>query len=208
MNLGEMHSLVSSAIGRATAYDAQIPGYVRRAARFIERNYTFQYMNVYSTFDIDAEAAEPRLITLPSAMKRDRLIRLVKADGSYGDLRKCDPGDVKQLLTEVPSVYWLNGDDRIWLGQIPDQDYSCEIYWTRYTTWPTGLDQTNWLLTNAEDVLLAQTMVMMSPHLKDADILTLWSGALTTSLKALEDADFELEFQNKPAVMGYGTSDP
>lgn len=208
MNLGEMHSLVSEAIGRSTAYDTQIPGYVRRAARFLERNYTFQYMNIYSTFPLDADAAEPRLITLPSALKKDRLIRIVKSDGEYQDLRKGDPSDVKALLTEIPSIYWLSGDDKIWLGQTPAEDYSCEIYWTKYTTWPTDLGQTTWLLTNAEDVLLAQTMVMMSPHLKDPDVLQLWSGNLTTCLKSLIDADSDLEFSNKPAVMNYGTTDP
>lgn len=206
MNLSEFHSLVSEAIGRSTAYDSQIPGYTRRAARFLERNYTLQYMNVYSTFELDAEAEEPRLIQLPAGLKRDRLIRIIAAGGTYNDLRKIDPQDVKVLRTEMPSAYWLSGDDKIWLAQAPDVDYSCEIYWTRYTTWPTAPDGSAWLLENADDVLLAQTMVLMAPHLKDPDILQLWSGNLSVCIKTLLDADLALEDSNKPAVMNYGST--
>ena len=208
MNLADFHTLVSEAIGRSTAYDSQIPGYVRRAARFIERNYTLQYMNVYSTFELDAEATEPRLIQLPAGIKRDRLIRILGQDKSYNDLRKVDPADVKTLRTERPSAYWLSGDDKIWLAQAPDQDYACEIYWTRFTTWPTLPDGTTWLLQNADDVLLAQTMVLMAPHLKDPDLVTMWSQNLLNCLKTLLDSDLALEDSNKPAVMGYGTTDP
>lgn len=204
MILSEFHTLVSEAIGRSTAYDNQIPGYVRRAARMLERNYNLQYMNVYSTFEIDAEAEEPRLIQMPASMKRDRLIRIVQSDGTYNDLRKIDPHDIKVLRTELPSAYWLSGDDKIWLAQAPAEDYSAEIYWTRYTTWPTDPGGEAWLLDNADDVLLAETMVLMAPHLKDPDLISLWQGNLQLCVKTLVDADFILEDSNKPAVMNYG----
>jgi len=206
MDLQTFHSEVSKAIARGTAYDARIPAYGRMAARYIERNYTFQYMNVMSTFDIDADAVEPRLITLPQRMKKDTLIRIVLSDGSYQALQKIDPQQQHDLITEVPSGYFLSGDDRIWLAQTPQEDYPAEIFYTRFTTWPTAADGTNWLLTNAEDVLIAQTMVYMAPLLRDPDAATLWGGMLSMCMKSLLDADYELEFSNKPAVMQYGVA--
>lgn len=208
MILSALHSRISRAIGRGTAYDAEIPDYVKEAALFIERNYTFQYMNRFSTFTLDADAAQPRLITLPTRLKKDNLIRIVNADGTYGKLAKIDPQQQTALLTEPPTGYYLDGDTRIWLAQIPDQDYSCEIFWTAFTTWPTDYSNEPWLAANASDVLMAQTMVDMAPHLKDETLTALWGGKLTMHMKSLLDADLDLQEANKPAVMHYGTTDP
>lgn len=209
MILSELHTEISRAIARGTAYDGRIPAYARMAARYIERNYTFQYMNILATFEIDKDAVEPRLITLPTRMKKDTLVRLVLDDGSYQNLQKIDPQQQHLLETvDPPTGYFLSGDDRIWLAQIPQEDYDAEIFYTRYTTWPTALDGTNWLLTNAEDVLIAQSMVFLAPLLRDPDALGLWKGMLDMAMKSLLDADLELEFSNKPAVMQYGTDSP
>lgn len=208
MDLQTFHSEVSRAIARGTAYDGRIPAYARMAARYIERNYTFQYMNVLATFEIDADASEPRLITLPEKMKKDTLVRLVLEDGCYQNLQKIDPHQQHELLTEVPTGYFLSGDDRIWLAQVPEEDYDAEIFYTRFTTWPTAVDATNWLLTNAEDVLLAQTMIYMAPLLRDPDAMKLWGEMLQMSMKSLLDSDFELEFTGKQSVMQYGTDNP
>lgn len=208
MILSTLHSRMSRAIGRGTAYDADIPDYVKEAALFIERNYTFQYMNRYSTFTLDADAAQPRLITLPTRIKRDNLIRLVLADGSYQKLVKIDPQQQTSLPTEPPTGYYLDGDTRIWLAQIPDQDYACEIFWTAFTTWPTDYSNEPWLAAYAPDVLMAQAMTDMAPHLKDPELTAMWGGKLTMHMKSLLDADLELQEGNKSAVMNYGTTNP
>ncbi len=208
MILSDLHSRISRAIGRGSAYDTEIPAYVKEAALYIERNYTFQYMNRYSTFNLDADAAQPRLITLPTRIKRDNVIRIVGTDGEYGYLTKVDPYQQKSLVTEQPSGYYLDGDTRIWLAQIPAEDYPCEIFWTAFTTWPTDYSNEPWLAANASDVLMAQTMVDMAPHLKDPDLITMWEGKLRMHMKSLLDADLELQEGNKSAAMNYGSTNP
>jgi hypothetical protein len=208
MDLQTLHSEISKAIARGTAYDARIPAYAKMAARYIERNYTFQYMNIFATFEVDADAVEPRLITLPARMKKDIFVRLVLDEGEYQPLQKIDPQQQHTLVTEVPTGYFLSGDDRIWLAQTPEEDYDGEIFYTRFTTWPTAPDATNWLLNYADDVLIAQTMVFMAPLLRDPDAGALWGAMNQMAMKSLLDADFELEFSNKPAVMQYGSDNP
>ena len=103
MTLSELHAEVSRAIARGTAYDTRIPAYTRMAARYIERNYTFQYMNIFATFNVDADATEPRLITLPARMKKDIFVRLTLEDGEYQPLQKIDPQQQHELIEDVPT---------------------------------------------------------------------------------------------------------
>lgn len=208
MVLSELHSEISRAIARGTSWDAVIPTYARRGCRFIERNFTLQYMKVFLEFTIDAEAANPRRVSLPSGIKKEEFIRLLNDDASYAYMEKIAPQQVTSLVTEQPRAYWLSGTDEIWLSSIPDKDYNAEIYCAVYSTWPTLDAGTHWLLENAEDVILASSVLQIAPAIRlDEKSAGLFGDMLKAGLKTLIDESIELEYANFPMVMQYGNTE-
>lgn len=210
MNLGDFKTEVGTYIGRGDSLDSSIPSAVRRAARWVERNYTLQYMKKFGKFDIDKDADNPRQINFPnSRVKSFRFVRLVGATTlatgtSYDYLRQVSPEDLPSLKAELPKSYWLDGVDFLYLGETPDKDYNgVEIGWVEYTAWPTDDVAEPWLLTHAEDLMLAQTFIEMGQLLRDEKRLQLAYKQREEAVKTLLLADQELERGNTSYVMDY-----
>lgn len=211
ITLGQFHSLVSAELRRGTVHDAVIPDYVRRAARWMERNHTFQYMRRFQSLTIDADATEPRAITLPCSstlFKGITFFRLVPDDGDYIYLTKIDPRSVSTPEPDddgTPKAYWLDGLDYIWLDRAPEEDYNAEMYSVQYTDWPTDTSvSTLWLLNSAEDVMIAQTILQMGPLLRDDQSMGRWKAIRDEALRTLLLAEEEVMFSNEVNVMKFG----
>lgn len=212
MNLGEFHDEVSATIARGTAMDAHIPGYTRRAARWLERNYTFAYMKQFLELVIDLDVAStPRYIELgPGAPKSIPMFRWVNDDGGFTYLKKIDPWEVTAYSTEeglIPSGYWLDGIKRIVLAHTPTTNLNGEISLVRYTPWPSQETFTHWLLDNAEDVLLAQTLFMMAPRLRAPNMRQEYQAMRDEGLNTLLRAEDEFQYQGDSGSMGYLTQE-
>jgi hypothetical protein len=73
MNLGDFQAELKAEIKRGDSYDARLPNLIRRAARWIEQNYTFQYMR--RRFEVDTAAGE-NVIGLPANVPIKSIIYL------------------------------------------------------------------------------------------------------------------------------------
>ena len=131
INLGAFRALVSSSLGRGTSLDSEIPTWIKVAVRFIERNYTFQYMRGWRLIEIDADSDNPHVISLAGIqVKKIEAFRLYETDTSIDGRRFTDlngPLEVKDRITRPtgdPSGYWLDGVSNIILDAIPDEDKS------------------------------------------------------------------------------------
>lgn len=173
-NLGEFHDLVSDALGRGTSLDTVIPKRVAFAARWLERNYTFQYMRQWKEFTVDVSEAEyPYIISLYDLeLKAIDLIRRRQTDDD-GDivfnrpLKKVHPGDRESRPTGMPESYWLNGLSSIILNSVPDEDMTFEAHIQAFTKWGEADTWTHWLLDNATQLLLCRTLMIMVPRTRD-----------------------------------------
>lgn len=184
--LGELHTMVQQSLQKGTTLDTVIPSRVRQAARWIERNYTFQHMRRIGTLQIDLGSEFPWAIETPSkTWKSIELVRIV--DG--GNIYKLDMDpDYSQQLTfpvERPTRYVLDGVERIMLNANPDKNYYMEIFWTQYTSWGVADEFTCWLLENAEDLLLYQTMIHMALFLRDDRMAQTYIGGRDEALRTL-----------------------
>ena len=172
--LGEFHTLVSDALGRGTSLDSVVPKRVAWAARWLERNYTFQYMRQWKEFEIDVSEAEyPYIISLYDLeLKEIELIRRRQLDDD-GDvvfgrpLRKEHPGARESRPAGVPESYWLNGLSSIILNSVPDEDMTFEAHIVSFTKWGSASAWTHWLLDNATQLLLCRTLMVMVPRTRD-----------------------------------------
>jgi hypothetical protein len=205
MNLGEFHAEIKASLARGDSLDAIIPGYTRRAALWMERNYTFQYMKQFLEVDIDPTlASTPRYIELgPGAPKAIPMFRWVLGDGTYMPLTKVDPLRLDALEVSTPESYWLDGTRRIILSSTPGEVLHGELRIDRYTPWPAELTFTHWLLDRAEDVMLAQTLIMMSIHLRDPRLRDNYKQMRDEGMLTLLNAEDELQYGNQDGAMEY-----
>lgn len=206
MNLGEFHTQVRLELNRGTAVDAVIPGYVRRAARWVERNYTFPYMERFITATIPAG---DRCVVMPGRLKSIGFIRTawVDADGRprpHHYITRIDPRDVLGGGCGVPQGYWLDAADSIIFDRASDEDIPLEVQLIQYTEWPSTDSATHWLLSNAEDAMIAQTCVMIAPLLRDPDLKQAYENMRVEAFRTLTLADDEFRYQNSDLRMNYG----
>ncbi len=203
--LGDLQDQIRANIRRGTSLDDLIPGFIRKAALWIERNNTLQYMNKFATISVDASSSDARYITLESTrIKKVTLFRWVGSDGSYQDLSLRQPGDFLSLETGVPSAYWLDGVERLVLSAKPGENLNGELQVARYTAWPTSLSSEHWLIDNAEDVLEARAMINFAKHARDAELMAFWQKIFDDGLVGLYAADSELQWANTDMRMGEG----
>jgi hypothetical protein len=154
------------------------------AAQWLERNYTFKYMERFRVLQI---IANERVIQLPtnSIIKAFKFVRILNSDGSYSYLNKIEPEDSLGVVSDLnplamvpvstnsgivvptpnvinPRAYWIVANKDIVLNAIPATDLVAEVMYYEYTSWPTALDSEEPLIDIASDVLIFQTLLFMS----------------------------------------------
>ena len=114
MNLTDFTALVKTTAKRGSTLDSVIPVFIRSSVKWLERNYTLQYMRKYASFTLDPESANPRAISFPNdRVKELDFIRFLGANGSYSYPRKVDPQELSGSISGMPEAYWLDGVDFI-----------------------------------------------------------------------------------------------
>src|SRR5687768_10063852 len=107
MTLGEFKQQLKDMLKRGDSLDEQIPGFIRRAARWIEQNHTLQYMRRQIKIDVDGDSTE---IDLPEGM----LIKTIEyvvfpqvfdRTGSPLQLRKGELSDVA-WDSDYPTMFY------------------------------------------------------------------------------------------------------
>lgn len=214
MILSDFHSEVSEAVGRGSIHDTLIVTYTRRAARWIERNYTLEYMKKFkddlTISEDDRDILLTSFVSSNATLKRVLFWRIADdtdSDGlpEYYYIEEVDPQDHAGLVEARPKTFWRNGSTELMLGQNPGEDYTSHIRWDEYTVWPTDTAEEPWLLANADDVMLGQTMLMLGPRLRlDPARAALWKQLRDEGLRTLLLAEDELRAGAVESSMRYG----
>ena len=212
--LAEFHERVSETINRTDLFNAQIPNFVKLAARRIERRRTFQYMEKFNSSSLDlTEDTRSYAISLLTAnqIKRINFWRIVNVttgsdNVTFSYIEKVKAADALARPKKKPSHFWLDGWDNFILLEIPDKAYdNTEMQWEEFTSWPTDMGQQPWLVTNAEDLLMAQTMLLMAPRLRmDEKSVNLWAGLGKDALDTIFTAEQETNIGAEVQQMSFG----
>jgi len=207
MELSDFTANVSLVIRRGTAFDAQILNATRRALRWLERNYNFKHMERYVEFTLNPDAVEPRAIAFPSTgIKRIEFMKAINADGTLDEIMQIDPQDYVAAETGVPTGYWLDGRSFLWFNKTVTESLTCVMTYYRYTEWSAADNFEPWLLQEADDLVLWQTILELSPSLRDRDMEARALERRNSALKSVLDADEELRSGNTSgnSVMRFG----
>lgn len=203
MILSAIHSRISEILNKGSMLDTQIVSEVALSALWLERNYSYNYMERYVSFVTDITVAYPRALSLPTRLKSIGFIRYTNDDGEYIHLKRIRPDDVTKVETGSPTAYWLDGYDYIWLDNTPDKEYSMEMKCVSLTSWPADTSAEPWLAIYAPDVLIGKTVLSLSPWLRDEELIAYYKAKFEEDLRTLQLFDEELKYVGPGESMVY-----
>ena len=170
---------------------ARIPDFITLAEARLNRDLRIRPMEVRSTM---VTTSGQRYFNLPGGYLQMRNIQL--NTNPTTPLEYITPEMLDRLYgssaTGKPRAYTLIGDE-IQLAPIPDSDYTVEMaFYEKFSPLGDGTSgtvTTNWLTTNAPDVLLYGSLLEAEPFIKNDERIALWLNAYSGSIKKLQDAD-------------------
>lgn len=198
-------SFVRGEVNRGATADAVIPTKILQSVQFIERNANYKYMEKLQKFDLFADATLEAPYILVDNLKEIRFIRTVDI-GLDGAGKFCyltslySHSDMRTLSIGNPSSYFLEGSEHVWFDAIPSEALDMHIGFYQYTG-TLAIDQTCWLFNNALDVVIAKTMQLMAPWMRQPGLAVDYQPMLETGMKTLIKAT---EDQKLTAPVQYG----
>ena len=170
---------------------ARIPDFITLAEARLNRDVRIRPMEVRSSMET---TSGQRYFNLPGGYLQMRNIQL--NTNPIMPLEYITPEMLDRLYgsdtTGKPKAYTLIGDE-IQLAPIPDSTYTVEMaFYEKFTPLGDGTSgtvTTNWLTTNAPDVLLYGALLEAEPFIKNDERIGLWLNAYNGAIKKIQDAD-------------------
>ena len=186
----ELKDAVADWLDRSDLTD-RIPDFITLAEARLNRDLRIRPMEVRSTM---ITTSGQRYFNLPGGYLQMRNIQI--NTNPITPLEYITPEMLDRLYgsdtTGKPRAYSLIGDE-IQLAPIPDSDYTVEMaFYEKFTPLGDGTSGTvtsNWLTTNAPDVLLYGALLEAEPFIKNDERIGLWLNAYNGAIKKLQDAD-------------------
>lgn len=216
MTLGELLEEITEYINDGSIKDVLVRQALRRASRWVERNYSYQYMRgIYTvTLQFPTYPAVPEVITLPTTIKsilaEDGRTYRETAPRERRRFRKIDY-DSFQSFKEVawPQHYYQLDQLRIQPSEFSAEElFKADIPVAEFSDWEEDNDDfEHWLIDNAGDLLLLKTCEFVAPALRDSDFLTLCRNAAQEALNTTIGADEEMRDGGRLEQVGYAQDD-
>ena len=170
---------------------ARIPDFITLAEARLNRDLRIRPMEVRSSMET---TSGQRYFNLPGGYLQMRNIQI--NTNPITPLEYITPEMLDRLYgsstTGKPRAYTLIGDE-IQLAPVPDSDYTVEMaFYEKFTALGDGTSgtvTTNWLTTNAPDVLLYGSLLEAEPFIKNDERIGLWLNAYNGAVKKIQDAD-------------------
>ena len=169
----------------------RIPDFITLAEARLNRDLRIRPMEVRSSMET---TSGQRYFNLPGGYIQMRNIQI--NTNPITPLEYITPEMLDRLYgsnsTGKPRAYTLIGDE-IQLAPIPDSDYTLEMaFYEKFTPLGDGTAGTvtsNWLTTNAPDVLLYGALLEAEPFIKNDERIGLWLNAYNGAVRKIQDAD-------------------
>lgn len=228
MNLDQFNSMVSASLRRGTTLDSAIPQQTALAVQWLERNFTFKYMECFRLVTI---VQNQRVIQMPKGLIKSWIFfRIINSDGSYSYLNKVEGKDLTLVNSTAntlipntipspsgttvitPGNFFQVGLSNIVLDAVPSQNFNAESMFYNYSSWPTdtstipggGSQFTHPIIDVAADLLLAQTQMLMSANItKDLRMMAAYKEMRDEAVNTLTRADDETKYGGESMKMLY-----
>lgn len=206
MTLVEFTAMVKDEANKGDRLDAAIPTRISMAVQRLERRYTMKYMERFTTITIPSGDSS---YTLLAAVKSIEFLRYYSDGlGDFVKLPQVDPTDVLGDSQRNPEGFWIDGVTTLRFDNTVQEDLDLQFCRTEYSSLP--LDDASWILANATDCLLAETMIVLSTRAREPSWKDKYGDMLQTSMADLFRADNELrntarDYTMQPPPMDLGS---
>ncbi len=169
----------------------RIPDFISLAETRINRDLRIRPMEVRSVMNT---TAGNRYFNLPGGYLQMRNFQI--NNNPIQPLEYVTPEMLDRLYagstTGLPRAYSLIGDE-IQLAPIPDSAYEVEMaFYEKFTPLGDGTGGTvtsNWLSTNAPDILLYGSLLEAEPFIKNDERIAVWLAAYNEAIRKIQSAD-------------------
>lgn len=186
-------SFVRDEVNRGTSADNVIPVKIMQAIQFIERNTNWKYMQKIFEFDLFTNASLEAPYILVDNLKEIEFVRIVDVSlegaASYCYLEEYySPKDQKTIKIGNPDKFYRQGSGHVWFNAIPSEALDMHVGFYQFTG-TLQIDQSCWLFDNALDVIIAKTMQLLAPWLRQPMLVGAYEPMLQTGMKTLFKAN-------------------
>ena len=233
MTLAEFEAYVKAVVNVGDTADPFIPAAVRQAVMWIERNYSYLYMEATNLGGDRLEAGDVSYplvlfadIAPPGFAHRVKSIVSVRLDLPEVGAEFWYPEQANKLNFESPTpdgnpTHFYFGNQSFGLqttgtvntllsfqlvfNKAPTEDLTVFVTYVQYTDWDYVEDDgEHWLMEYAEDLLLAQTLMQLAVPLKDPDLYAPNKVFRDEALRTSISADLELRQSAESPEMLFG----
>jgi hypothetical protein len=197
--------------GRNAQVIAAIPGRINMVVSWIEKNFNCQHMKKYEVFNLDPGGLWPRAIVVPAPLKSIRFIRRLNCCTTGSPcpdpvgLTRVDPESVPPDRGEDILSYWISGRDMIWFDNTPQVTTRFDWVVQYYTGTIVDLNATHYLFDVAQDFMVAKTMMLMAPFMRDQQVFQLYQSMADEGMKTFLTAEGAIEDEGgRDDMMEYG----
>lgn len=177
---------------------------IQMALANLERSRDWFYLRNFVSTTLDSAGSNPRRFNQPARLRAVHFVRIKREDGSYLYLDEVDPKDVTKNVTDVPHGYWRDNTQYWWFDNTPDKDYIFEYGVEQFTEWSDADSFEPWIFTNASDLIMYQTLILLSPYLREPELMQMYKPLRDEALNTLRETDTEMKYSNHPLQMGFG----
>lgn len=199
------YDIVSAELRKGTAFDSFISNKVQAAVDFLEAHRTWLHMDRYVEFTLDPDSEQPRVVPVPSGLKRVNFFRLVVDTDDLRYLTEVNPKDIMSYEDdEYPTAYWRDGTKYFWLDNVVEEETDANLGFVGKTSISSAATNTAPdILIEMTYLVLAQTMLEFYPFLRDEKVHKMYSSLREEKLAAAVKADIEGREFNKDESMIY-----
>ena len=205
MRLEDFHNMVSFELKRGSSLDSQIPMYVKQAVNFLERNAPLKYMEEWVTLKLEPN---DQVVDFVWSFRSWKFLRY-EQDTEWFYLQKRDPREeITPSGPTTPTKYSQIGVRYLrmnapWRGP---GDLVLEGIVYKFTDWQTTQpDFRHFLLEQASDLLMFQTMLRIGASIRDGRLDPAYRPLRDEALKTFMSMDSDAEYEGSDDdTMVYG----
>jgi len=203
--LNEFYQEVSDELKRGTSFDSIIPNKVSHAVQHIEAYKAsrgdWQHMVYFKEFTVSASSNDPTAISLPTGIKKIKFLRYktTASDGTidYVPLRRYLPEQIFKKSNGLPTGYWQDGRNYLFLDNVIEDDLDFEIGCIVKSTIPANEDEEWDFLEDFKSALFPLTMFMLGPVVRmNMNTVQLYNAQYSSAIQLLDLEDEELRYSN------------
>ena len=188
------HQRVSRAIKRGKVFDKDIPGYAQDAVKTLEDLWNWKHMWVLEKVVL-VEGVGIRNIP---RLKTVRFIKRVLDGERLVDLTKISP--IQMTTAESPGIpgsYFMGNQTDVFFNHEASEDITLWYGYWRYSEYDDDLA----FFEREEGFLIAQTILEMSPLIKDDKVAQRFSSIVAAKVEIITDAEIDAEYDGQDQRM-------